>query len=556
MSEDFALLINSYEHQDRFYLCNLVSCEIIEVDALTHKVVHYLRENPNTDAIEIHEQTDFPTDAIEEILTHLKDYMAATQPLPETSSDRLKLLVKGYPEADISRAVAGSMIVWHTLIDQLSEHCDIYHLEEDLTAQRPNSIVVNRNDLASLVRLNQEHFDAVLCPAPTSAPGFNIEHLVPLVRYLNCPLIIRTPCVRGHNGDFINGTLMWYALMRDFDRLVAASHAVKRFYADLTEDSSIFTVIRNGVDRTLFKPMDKISAKKQVATQLDDRRIESHPIVGFLSRFQPEKGAGYYISLAKRNPDYLFLVVVPTLGPYQLGDLPQNLIYAGPQKRSVLPLFFNAFDVYCYPSVVGEEVFSNAILEAMACRIPVVAGRISGLPEAVQDGGILVDCETFSHEIGSIAGYISVDALEEAIRGIICDDAKREELAEKALRRAQQLDWSTTAAEFISLIRSLQQQRQVVMSQQSRTPPVLFSNYYPVGNSKKHARSHLISLIGFDNEHALMRAAYTQSVEEGVTLSLMRNHSVREVEAVANTLFANDETDTLHRVKRFVQTIG
>ena len=248
--------------------------------------------------------------------------------------------------------------------------------------------------------------------------------------------------------------------------------------------------------------------------------------------------------------------MVPTLGTYQLGDLPQNLIYAGPQKRSVLPLFFNAFDVYCYPSVVGEEVFSNAILEAMACRVPVVAGRISGLPEAVQDGGVLVDCETFSHEIGSIAGYISVDALEEAIRGIICDDAKREELAEKAFRRAQQLDWSTTAAEFILLIRSLQQQRRIVMSQQCRTPSVIFSNYYPVGHSKKHARSHLISLIGFDNEHALMRAAYTQSVEEGVTLSLMRNHSVREVEAVADALFANDETDTLHRVKRFVQTIG
>ena len=556
MSEGFASLINSFEHQGQFYLCNLVSCEVIKVDGLTHKVVHYLRENTNTDATEIHEQTDFPKDAIEEIFMRLRDYMASTQPLPKTSPDRLKLLVKGYPDVDISEAVTGSMIVWHTIIDKLSEHCDIYYLAEDPTPQTPNSIVVNRNDLASLVQLYQEQFDAVLCPAPTPSPDYNPWHLIPLVRYLNCPLIIRTPCVRGHNGDFINGILMWYALMRDFDRLVASSHAVEQFYTDLTEDNSIFTVIRNGIDKTLFKPMDKISAKKQVAAQLGDRRIESQPIIGFLSRFQPEKGAGYYISLAKRNPDYLFLVVVPTLGTYKLGDLPKNLVYAGPQKRSMLPLFFNAFDVYCYPSVVGEEVFSNAILEAMACRVPVVAGRISGLPEAVQEGGILVDCETFSHEIGSIAGYISVDALEEAIRGIICDDVKREELAENAFRRAQQLDWNTTAEEFISLIRSLQQQRQVVISQRGRIPSVLFSNYYPAGKSKKHARSHLISLIGFDNEHPLMRPAYTQSVEEGVTFSLMRNHSVREVEAVAHTLFANDTTDTLHRVKRFVQTIG
>ena len=64
-----------------------------------------------------------------------------------------------------------------------------------------------------------------------------------------------------------------------------------------------------------------------------------------------------------------------------LGVLPR-LRFAGP--RSDVPDFLRAADLFVHPS--HQEGFSNAILEAMAAGLPVVACDVGGNPEAVVDG--------------------------------------------------------------------------------------------------------------------------------------------------------------------------
>jgi L-malate glycosyltransferase len=58
-----------------------------------------------------------------------------------------------------------------------------------------------------------------------------------------------------------------------------------------------------------------------------------------------------------------------------------------------LPKFLANADVFVMPS--RSEGFSNAIIEAMAASLPVVATSVGGNPEAVEDGvtGILVQPE-------------------------------------------------------------------------------------------------------------------------------------------------------------------
>jgi glycosyltransferase involved in cell wall biosynthesis len=67
--------------------------------------------------------------------------------------------------------------------------------------------------------------------------------------------------------------------------------------------------------------------------------------------------------------------------------------------------FYRALDVYTHPSL--SEGFSNAIVEAMAYGLPVVAAAVGGTPEAVTDGvtGVLVnrdDPEALAAAIGAL----------------------------------------------------------------------------------------------------------------------------------------------------------
>ncbi|MBA2636555.1 MAG: glycosyltransferase, partial [Sphingomonas sp.] len=85
-------------------------------------------------------------------------------------------------------------------------------------------------------------------------------------------------------------------------------------------------------------------------------------------------------------------------------------------------------DVFLNPSIT--ETFGNVTLEAMACKLPVVAAVATGATSLVRDGetGLLVDP-------GDAEAY--ADALEAYAR----DPALRERHGEAGLAFARTMDW-------------------------------------------------------------------------------------------------------------------
>ncbi len=94
------------------------------------------------------------------------------------------------------------------------------------------------------------------------------------------------------------------------------------------------------------------------------------------------------------------------------------------EQELVVPLLSIA-DLFLLPS--SQESFGVAALEAMACEVPVVASRVGGLPEVIEDGKT-----GFLHELDDIEGMAA-----SAVR-LLSDPALHRRVARDALRVVHQ----------------------------------------------------------------------------------------------------------------------
>jgi glycosyltransferase involved in cell wall biosynthesis len=115
-----------------------------------------------------------------------------------------------------------------------------------------------------------------------------------------------------------------------------------------------------------------------------------------------------------------------------------QVMFPGYIPISELPLWYNAAELFVYPSLY--EGFGLPPLEAMACGTPVVAASTSSLPEVVGEAGLTVD-------------PLDVEELAEAMKRVLNDEALRQEMRERGLKRAKGFSWTKTAQETVQVYR-------------------------------------------------------------------------------------------------------
>ncbi|MDH3310201.1 MAG: glycosyltransferase family 4 protein [Gammaproteobacteria bacterium] len=144
------------------------------------------------------------------------------------------------------------------------------------------------------------------------------------------------------------------------------------------------TSIPTGIDTEKFVPGDKAAARRQLRLPLDV------PIIGIIATLRSWKGHRYLIeAMAPLRHKNMQLVIVgdgPQRGAIQSQvnelNLNNQVILAGNQP-DVLP-WLQALDIFVLPSYANEGV-PQAVLQAMACGLPVVTTPVGSIGEAVKD---------------------------------------------------------------------------------------------------------------------------------------------------------------------------
>jgi glycosyltransferase involved in cell wall biosynthesis len=139
--------------------------------------------------------------------------------------------------------------------------------------------------------------------------------------------------------------------------------------------------IPNGVDIERFTPLDLV-LKKDLRSRLD-LPVDAH-IAIFVGRLAPEKRVdlliGIWSSVRETIPQARLLIVGS--GPEE-AELRQRanggILFLGSQS-DVTP-YLQAADLFVLPS--AAEGLSLALLEALACGLPVIATSVGGNPEVI-----------------------------------------------------------------------------------------------------------------------------------------------------------------------------
>jgi glycosyltransferase involved in cell wall biosynthesis len=244
-------------------------------------------------------------------------------------------------------------------------------------------------------------------------------------RFLNPkPAIVR---LRHISGPVARGPLNRWLYGRVPARVVTTGVAINNMLIErLSLDPAHVVAIPTGTDLDRFKPSDRAAARAALGLPIDAK------LIGIVATLRSWKGHRFLVSAMTdpRLADARLVLVgdgpqEPALSAQiaELG-LGERVMLAGRQD-DVRP-WLHALDVFVLPST-GNEGLPQALMQAMACELPVVTTAAGAIPELVRDG-----------DNGLVVPAGNPAALAEAIARILDDPTLAGRLAAAGRREVEQ----------------------------------------------------------------------------------------------------------------------
>jgi glycosyltransferase involved in cell wall biosynthesis len=252
-------------------------------------------------------------------------------------------------------------------------------------------------------------------------------------RLAGVPVIIHTPHGHVFHSYYSPAkTRLFWLLERTCalftDRIIALTENEKREHVELRiAPEERFAVIHSGVDFDRYAGPPGPGA----VSRADFGIPPEAPVIGCVARLVPIKGHTYLLAamaqVLRQFPEARLLLVGD--GPCaaelqaQARDLgiADRVIFAG--LRRDVPDLLRLMDLFALASL--NEGMGRVLVEAMICRLPVVATRVSGIPDVVESGitGLLVEPR-------------APEKMAEAITALLGNRAAARALGEAGFRKA------------------------------------------------------------------------------------------------------------------------
>ena len=222
------------------------------------------------------------------------------------------------------------------------------------------------------------------------------------------------------------------ALLARFAAVVANSPVIE---AQLVERFGVprerIHVLPNGVDERLFFPRERGEARRRLGLPAE------RPLLAFVGHLNERKGPLRVMEAIRGRPE---------IGAVFLGRGPQRptgpqVVFAGAVAHEEVPLWLSAADLFVLPTL--DEGCSNALLEALACGLPLVTSDRPFNRAVVDDSMALLVEPTDAVALGA------------AIAALVDRPALRRSLATAALAHAATFSLERRADRMLALLHAV-----------------------------------------------------------------------------------------------------
>ncbi len=196
---------------------------------------------------------------------------------------------------------------------------------------------------------------------------------------------------RGTMSKAFIGLLHWATVMLSH-RTIAVSESVKEQVIHMPFMKGKIEVIHLGMDAFEMKTREEA----RTALGIDGHLSSDSTVIGMISELHPVKGVPYAIdAIALLREEYPHLMLCIIGEGEQRALIEKQIVKRRLESQVHLAGFVDdakaylkAFDIFVLPSL--SEAFGYTLIEAGLANVPVIATSVGGIPEVVDEAGILI----------------------------------------------------------------------------------------------------------------------------------------------------------------------